>query len=223
MGLLFWRKRSQHRIDHVVVPESAIAEGHYRLDPTIHVQMFVKHALTSAMYARDELPHEALLGAHVGDYFGEVNNGGHAQFVGNTGWDEDVRADVREGLAVLGQHEAARIFADLEAFAIAEPKRFARHGGVYCPTPDIDPYFNELDDRYYGPIAEALEAANDAWIKTWPFLRTITEAEYRQNPSWKVPDHPLREARWKAYRRRFVLPDSFWKHAEYVMRKPPKS
>ena len=77
----------------------------------MYISMFVNHALHTAMYRREELPREALIAATLGDYLGEVDNGGHAQFVGNICWCAEHRADIREGLAILGLDAAARVFA----------------------------------------------------------------------------------------------------------------
>lgn len=199
MGLLQWKRRTQ-LIDAVVVPASALEDEANPHDLPMHVAMFVNHALSwTAMYAREELPHEALLAAHLSDYVGEVNNGGHAQFVGNTAWDPDMRADIKEGLATLGLDEAARIFADLEAFAAAEPERFAHSSGG---ADEIDPYFDELDRRFYSPGGQSIPVANTAWIKTRPWLRIMPTEDYAMFPGWVTPPHPLVEARVEALRRR---------------------
>ena len=212
MGLFNWRNRSIHRIDAVVVPERVLGDG----DPDslpLYVSMFVRHALDNAMYTRDELPREALLATHVYDYVGEVNNGGHAQFVANTGWDPDMRNDIREALATLGLDVAARIFADLEAFAENEPARFRCIGGMgsaalanlFRPGSEpetIDPYFHELDLRFYETVGDAIVVADSAWLKTRPWLRTIPDEEYHRIHGWKMPDHPQRDARREAWRRR---------------------
>ena len=215
MGLLNWRSRSPYRIDQVVVPEDTFAEGTSRYMQMTYVQMFVNHALDTAMWARHELPREALIAAHVADYLGEVNNGGHAQFVANTGWDVDMRADIREGLSMLRLDEAARIFADLEAFAVAEPERFRCIGGMGSAAlanlmrpgsepQTIDPYFHELDDRFFGTPSESIADAIGSWLETRPpWLRVVPDAEYNGPiPGWKTPDHPLRDARWRARWRR---------------------
>jgi hypothetical protein len=164
------------------------------------------------MYTRDELPREALLATHVYGYMGEVNNGGHAQFVANTGWDPDMRGDIREALATLGLGEAARIFADLEAFAKNEPARFrcigsmgsAALANLFRPGSEpetIDPYFHDLDNRFYRTVGDSIVVANSAWLETRPWLRTIPDEEYARIHGWKMPDHPQRDARRAAWRR----------------------
>jgi hypothetical protein len=150
------------------------------------------------MYLREELPREALIASTLGDYLGEVDNGGHAQFVGNICWCEEHRSDIREGLAILGLDEAARIFADLETFAARSPRRFRRnHGEAH----EQDPYFHELDLRLYGPVEKTIDDALPAWIKTRPWLRTMPDEDYRRLPGWETPNHTLRETRLEERRR----------------------
>ena len=185
-------------MDGVVVPASAVAGG--ERDLPMYVAMHVTSALDSgAMYERSELPREALLAAQVEYYRSEVDNGGHPQFIVNSGWCAEDRANLREGLALLGVEEATRIFADLEAFAAAEPERFDR----CCPGTDegIDPFFSALDARFNGGVSDAISAANAAWIKARPWLRTLPDADYFRTRAWEPPPHPRREARIAARRR----------------------
>lgn len=212
MGLLNWRSRSPYRIESVLVPASSVDDDGYPEELPMYVAMFIDHALRSTMYARHELPHEAIVAAHVQLYVAEVGNGGHAQFVANTGWNTSIRGDVREGLDIFGPEEAVRIFADLEAFAKNEPQRFRCIGGMgsaalanlYKPGSEpetIDPYFHELDHRF-SRVAGAIDDANMAWIRTRPWLRVLPDEEYERIPGWKSPDHPLMERRRKEFYRR---------------------
>ena len=180
---------SLDRVEEVVVPEEALSEERDPRELPMYVSMFVRHALQTAMYLREELPREAVIAATLGKYLAEVDDGGHAQFVANVGWYAEYRADIREGLAILGLNDAARIFADLEIFAELEPERFATNGEA---AHEIDPYFHELDRRFYGPVRDAIDAALPAWIRTRPWLRTMPEAEYVRR---QLPNHRLREER----------------------------
>jgi hypothetical protein len=195
MSLVNWKRR-QDRIDEVFVPESALDDEDHPRQLPMYISYCVHHALGSGMYLRDELPREALIASTLGDYLGEVDNGGHAQFVNNICWCEGHRADVREGLAILELDEAARIFSDLETFAARKPRRFARSYG-----PAQDRYFDELDRRFYGPVEDSIDVALPAWIKTRPWLRTMPDEDYSRIQGWQTPNHTLREARLEERRR----------------------
>jgi hypothetical protein len=200
MRLFDWSRKPPPaaRLDAVIVPAGAI-DG-TEPDLPMYVGMFVSNALSwSALYERDELPFEALLVAHLEYYRAEVNNGGHAQFVGNSDWDPDIRADIALGLSTLGLDEAARIFADLEAFDAAEPARFERSHGE---SDEIDPFFFALDDRFNGPVEAALARANEDWARTRPWLRGMPDAEYFRTRAFVPPPHPARDQRIEALGRR---------------------
>jgi hypothetical protein len=201
-SLVNWRRRLD-RIDEVFVPESALSEEDHPRHLPMYLSYCVQHALDTGMYLRDELPREALIGSTLGDYLGEVDNGGHAQFVGNICWCEEHRSDIREGLAILGLDEAARLFAELETFAKRTPKRFKRnHGEAH----EQDPFFHELDLRFYGPIEKSIDAALPGWIRTRPWLRTMPDEEYFRTRAWETPNHTLREERLEERRRRNEKP-----------------
>jgi Domain of unknown function (DUF4375) len=195
MSLVDWRRR-QDRIEEIFVPESAVADEDDPRNLATHVLNCVKHAVYTGMYRRDELPRDALIVATLVEYLGMVDNGGHAQFVHSVCWCEEHSSDVREGLEMLGLDEAARIFSDLETFAKRHPRRFARNKGQAQ-----DPYFDELDRRFYGPIEDSIDAALPEWIKTRPWLRTMPNEEYYRIRGWETPHHTLREARFEERRR----------------------
>lgn len=195
MSLVPWRRRLD-RIDEVVVPESVLDGDDDPANLRMYLAMFVDHALGTAMYRREELPREAVIAATLGAY---LNAGGHAEFVKNVCWCAEHRADMREGLAILGLDEAARIFKDLEVFAVLEPERFARTYGNGADI-EIDPYFYELDARtaaIFGSIDDALRA----WVLSRPWLRTMPDEEYGRTRAWETPHHRLREERLEERRR----------------------
>ena len=191
MSLVPWRRRLD-RIDEIVVPEQTAVDPHYQRELPVYVSMCVRHALQEALYLREELPREAVIAATLADYLGEMNDGGHGWWVINTCWCAEHRSDVREGLALLGQHEAAKIFADLEAFEVLEPERFALAWR--------DPFFGELDRRF-GRVGMSVENALIAWIKTHSWLRLMPDEEFARTRAWQTPNHRLREERLEERKR----------------------
>ena len=183
VSLVNWR-RSQDRIDEVIVPESALAEG----ESLSYLKRTVDHALRTGMYLPEELPREAVIAVTLGHYLAGAYHDGHHLWVGNAGWCVETRSAIREGLKILEQHEAGRIFADLEAFAVLEPERFESEDWKY---------FKELDDRF-GPVHEAADAAFAAWIRSRPWIRTMPKEEYYRTSAWETPNHRLREERLEA-------------------------
>lgn len=191
---------SHFQVDTVVVPESSFAGLNDDELPTA-VTSFVDYALRTGEYTPAELPREALIAHHVNLYHGEVQNGGHAQFVSNFGYHEDTWSLIRTGLNLLEQFEAETIFADLQSFAATQPDRLARCYGQYD---DIDPHFFSLDDRFNALPPDCVLAALTAWLKTRPWILPIADAAYRTLVDKLVPPHPLCDER-RAVRRPAVI------------------
>ena len=124
-------------------------------------------------------------------------NGGHAQFVANKGKGAGVIGLISEGLSMLGLPETEVIFSDLLTFSTTHPKRFANGYGNY---PEIDPFFHELDDRFYARPQYAVTIAVAEWLKSRPWLSIVSDDAHRwfSYPAFfeqLIPDHPMRDAR----------------------------
>lgn len=164
-------------VTEIIVPQGAVdAEEAYAL-PCAVVD-YVNHLMHAACYQRDELPIEALWSYHVDYYLAQVNNGGHGQFVANSGWLEATRADIAAGLSAMGQAEAAAIFAELERFAIEQPERFAEtaEGGGFG---EADPVVAALDERFFAGPSRTIAAANGAWLRRLPHLHAVADRDHR--------------------------------------------
>ncbi len=178
-------------IETIIVPTSSLASL-YPDELPAAVSRFVDCALTQAEYIPAELPGQALIAHDLFLYHGEVQNGGHAQFVGNVGHDQDAWSLITVGLSLLRLPEAKSIFADLQAFATAYPERIARCFGEFD---EIDPYFFELDDRFSAQSSKQVITALADWLKTRPWISTVSDDAYRASVAQLVPPHPLSEAR----------------------------
>lgn len=174
-----------HRIDHVIVSEAALASS----DPfslTYAVLRFVDSA-ERAGYRDDELPEEAVLAARVETYVGEVLNGGHGQWVSNTDGEKPLREAVRRGLAIIGCDAALAIFDDLDRFAERHPQRYQASFGS---ADDIDPYYFELDTRFFELPEHAVRTELAAWLRTREWLVAIPDADHAALRGDYVPQHP---------------------------------
>lgn len=152
---------------------------------------FVRQAL-SGEYLPVELPYEAMVAHNVFAYTGEVENGGHAQFIGNCGHDRDMLAMVSEGLARFAPPAAFSIFTDLTRFAENAPDRLARcHGRAE----DLDPFFAELNDRYFAEKFPDISGALGDWLRTRSWISVIPDNAYQAMIGRLVPIHPLQDKR----------------------------
>ena len=156
------------------------------------------HELTvDGHYARAELPAAACLSAAMDRYAGEVSNGGHWQFAGNTGWAPDVVAACRAGLRALPNQVFAEPFERFVAFVEANPAALER----MCAQTGYDTQdavVHEIDEAFYAAGgAAALTAANAAWLCGLPELRPVPDAALpgeMQRLRAANPDAELRRA-----------------------------
>jgi hypothetical protein len=98
-----------HADDAIVVSEAAFASADPRRLGASNAS--VVDALFAEHLTAEEIPQDALRAYFVQFFLVQVENGGFAQFVYNTGWDRKVVAAVRAGLREVGarMHQAAFI------------------------------------------------------------------------------------------------------------------
>lgn len=138
---------------------------------TLDVGDFVAHMVQSCRYRVEDLPHLGFVSAWTNYYVGEVQNGGHAQFIGNSEADPDVRAYVREGLRILDLREHIAIFAELEAYALAEPESFAE-----CDWNDT--VLQALDDKFFALPIERFAKRHHDWLVSSDWVRALPDSQY---------------------------------------------
>lgn len=177
-------------IDTIIVSQSDMISAS-PFDLAYAVSRFVDEALSNE-YLSTELPREALISHWVFAYEGKVMNGGHAQFVTNIGGVAGLFDLVTDGLTAQSLTGAASIFSDLRTFSSVHAKRFGR---CYGDHNQIDPYFYELDDRFYALPEYGLTAALGVWLRSRPWISVVPDDLYLTKIGRLVPDHPLRDAR----------------------------
>lgn len=155
----------------VVVCEEHLAGDQPRY-VSMDVQSFVITMVQDGHYPLRNLPREAVISAAVDYHICTIENGGYAGFVGNSGWDAELRDNIREGLAVLSLHELAALFAELEAFAQDDPAAFEASDWSH-------PIIRSLDERFGGLPRQQYFERHAAWIKSWPFVRAVPGREHQ--------------------------------------------
>jgi hypothetical protein len=155
---------------------------------------FVNHALRNCQYERGELPQEALWAYHVDYYVAQVNNGGHGQFAHNSGWEDFVLADIRQGLRAIAAGEALEMFETFLTFAAAEPGRFA---GVEerAGFGEEDGFVERLDQRFFAGIGDQIRRALRDWLLRLPMVEFLDAAQYTAAMRTLVDQHPERDSR----------------------------
>lgn len=93
-----------------------------------------------------ELPEQAVQAYYCDYYLAQVNNGGHSQFIHNSAMRDFELTSIDQGLQAMGAYDAHKIFADMMAWANANPQETAAQTGF---TGGRAEYLDQLDKRFY--------------------------------------------------------------------------
>lgn len=157
-------------IDKIIIRESCHV-GTEAWEIPMDVGNFVAHMLQSCLYEIIALPPVAMVSAWTNYYIGQVQNGGHDQFIGNSGWEPEIRNYVHEGLGILGLVKYRAILADLEIFAVTDPRRFEN-----CDW--SDPTLEALDTRFHALPIDKYYQKHREWLLTESVLQVYPDDEY---------------------------------------------
>ena len=169
------------RLAVVVVPQDALEASRlpgkaYRLVGA--VVDFVNDIQVRGVYARHELPAAAMRAYHADYYLAQVNNGGHSQFIGNTGLAmlPSTAADALAGMKAMGAKAQRRILRDMLAWVRANPDEAASQNGFSARAAALD----ALDERFYAAEREMkMTELSARWIAAWSGLRAVPREQYQ--------------------------------------------
>jgi hypothetical protein len=189
------------RLTTVIVPRKSVdaaskPEGAFHL-PTA-VVAYVNDVQQAGIYARHEFPMRAVQAFHADYYLAQVNNGGHSQFISNSGAAfPKVVADALAGLEAMGAKAQHQILTEMIAWTDANPEGARAQNGFSIRAKALD----ELDTRFYASEKEmpiALLAAR--WISGWPELQIVEDDQYTSVIEQIGSLNPFRAARhiWRS-------------------------
>jgi Domain of unknown function (DUF4375) len=180
-------------------------QGHMLVSAVVD---FMNEIQSSGVYARHELPAALVQAYHADYYLAQVNNGGHSQFIHNTGTMlPTTGADALAGLAAMGARAQHQTLAEMMAWVEANPEETAAQNGFSVRAPLLD----QLDERFYEaqrhtPMAEL----SAKWIAGWPELRVVAADQYAGEIERLAHLNPHLEARriWQSVEQlRFQMTD----------------
>ena len=132
--------------DVVVLSRESLESADVRA--TIALNIDFVNALFEELLEPEEVSHDALLSYYVDYYLAEVNNGGFAQFVYNTGWKPRVVALVKEGLSVIGAVKHAELFLEGERLVSKRRSKLSRFlASAFFGKNDDRDGFNRINDQ----------------------------------------------------------------------------
>lgn len=188
MFTLFKKKQppTPSRPPAILVPEAAVAVDAETHALTTAVVDYVNRMMNDALYRRDEIPQEAMWIYHADYYLAEVNNGGHSQFIRNSGMSDFITSDIRSALRLVGAREMAACFDEMICWVSANPTEAATQNGFSQRAEELDAldqrFFALGDDKFYPKVNAWL--ASSGLLKPLPAtaLRESFEDEARHNP-----------------------------------------
>ncbi|TIX51465.1 DMP19 family protein [Alteraurantiacibacter aquimixticola] len=216
---MFGRKTatSPAKLPVIIIPQSARdSEKDYAL-PSAVVD-YVNYVLRTAMFERTEIPPEAMQAYHVDYYIAQVNNGGHSQYVGNSGWHQYQIDDIRAGLAKLGIDDAIELYEDLCAFADSHPEEF-RKGMDARGFGKFPEFFKKADKVFYDGLGDKLMKANRDWIASLDCLLVLPDSEIGEKMKGLSERNPLFEQRKREreeVENKALTSDPIWQACHYL-------
>jgi hypothetical protein len=138
---------------------------------------YVNEIQRVGVYTGRELPAVAMQAYHADYYLAQVNNGGHSQFIGNTGVAmlPTTSGDALAGLKAMGASAQHQILQEMMAWVAEHPGEAALQNGFSERAATLD----ALDSRFYE--AERLQPMTPLaarWIARWPELRAVAREQY---------------------------------------------
>lgn len=190
------------RLTTVVVPRKALDAAR---DPekaeylTSAVVDYVNEIQRVGIYSGRELPAVAMQAYYADYYLAQVNNGGHSQFIGNTGVAmlPTTCGDALAGLKAMGASVQHQILQEVMAWVEEHPGEAAQQNGFETRAAVL----NALDTRFYE--AEQLQPMTPLaarWIASWPELRAVAQEQYSSEIERLAQLHPhlLQRRIWRS-------------------------
>ncbi|MGY4411512.1 hypothetical protein ACVWW4_003248 [Bradyrhizobium sp. LB7.1] len=158
------------RLTMVVVPSKALeaARSPEKADHlTGAVVDYVNEIQSVGVYTAGELPAVAIQAYHADYYLSQVYNGGHSQFIGNTGLEmlPTTSGDALAGLKAMGASAQHQILQEMIAWVEAHPGEAALQTGFENRAAAL----SALDRRFFAAERQQpMTQLAARWIASWP-------------------------------------------------------
>jgi hypothetical protein len=138
---------------------------------------YVNQIQRLGIYTGSELPAVAMQAYHADFYLAQVYNGGHSQFIRNTGVAmlPTTSGDALAGLEAMGASAQHQILQEMIAWVKEHPDEAALQDGFETRAAAL----KALDSRFYE--AEGLQPVTQLaarWIANWPEMRAVAKEQY---------------------------------------------
>lgn len=159
--------------DAILVDEAVLTSG--ERDAVLSaVNEFAHWALTEAMLVKGEFPIGAVFAANTSFYAGQVENGGHWQFAGNSRMSPDMLDRIVNALHLAGADAYRDIFAEFVTIMTADSGLMtAALNSDYTRLPES---IKSLDQRFFALGADDLMGKMETWVRSLPSFRPLPAA-----------------------------------------------
>jgi hypothetical protein len=167
------------RLATVVIPRDAI-EGAQEPDKAVTqaVVDYVNDIQRKGVYPRHEMPAAAMQAYHAEYYLAQVKNGGHSQFIRNTGIAmlPTTAGDALAALQAMGAGAQHQILLEMLAWVKANLEEAAKQNGFSARADALKAF----DDRFHAAERDKPVAPLAArWIARWSGLRVVGREQYQ--------------------------------------------
>lgn len=165
-------------IQYIYVTQEAAAS--HEPDALVWGNVDIVNACLDNYFAEDELCHPALLSYFVDYFLVQMENGGFAQFVYNTGNNAAIQAYVSAGLQAMQATQHLALFEQaaevLQALSEQDLHRFLE--GEALEDAAQQQVLEQFDEAFSALNATTeLRQLNNAWLKAHPQLKAVTLEE----------------------------------------------
>jgi hypothetical protein len=167
------------RLATVVIPRDAI-EGAQEPDKAVTqaVVDYVNDIQRAGVYPRHEMPAAAMQAYHAEYYLAQVRNGGHSQFIRNTGIAmlPTTSGDALAALHAMGAGAQHQILLEILAWVKANLEEAAKQNGFSARADALKAF----DERFHAAEREKPVTPLAArWIARWSGLRVVGREQYQ--------------------------------------------
>ena len=157
--------------------------------------------LIGEYFKAGELPADSLLSYYVDYYLSQVNNGGFAQFIYNSGLDDEINDWIAQGLQKMGAVRHAALFAQSlkQVREMPEDRLQTFFDSEFFGQNHERDALNESNEAFYAlEDEEDLDEINGRWLRSLPNLKIVDEADLEREAARLGALIPDRAARMQA-------------------------
>ena len=140
--------------------------------------------LIGEYFKAGELPADSLLSYYVDYYLSQVNNGGFAQFIYNSGLDDEINDWIAQGLQKMGAVRHVALFAQSlkRVREMPEDKLQTFFNSEFFGQNHERDALNESNEAFYAlEDEEDLDEINGRWLRSLPNLKIVDEADFAKS------------------------------------------